>query len=335
MKRHQHRHAGLAGDRPGLPRRQVSLPCCVGCIGVEKCALDEQQVRASNQTHDATEILIVEGRVRDIGDLLARDEPQRTLAQQPERKCSRSADIAARCGGGELCVVRCASEHGMLRLPQPGAWKDAKLLETVGPDIDVRRLLDREGETWCAVVEHGVPHRERRLDEQCVVLERQGVQVTAREALARVELSAMQSTVAAHLVHGETEINRVVLDEVPGECGQLVPDLLDEAGRSIERERARSSEAHAQEPVETEEVVHVGVRHENVAGAEQLARRECRDVSEVEEHGPPLEQHVHEQRRIAERSVDQSRLEDRAHVLIFGRSADGRQSGMSAGSDYT
>ena len=47
---------------------------------------------------------------------------------------------------------------------------------------------------------------------------------------------------------------------------------------------------------------------------QELSRRDCRDVAQVEEQGAALEEDVHEQRRVAERPVDQARLEDRAHA---------------------
>jgi hypothetical protein len=137
---------------------------------------------------------------------------------------------------------------------------------------------------------------------------------TAGEPLARVEAGTPQSSVRRHLVRRQFEVDGVVLDQVPGERRELVFHLVDEPLRPVQRERSIPAEAGPQQAVETHEVVHVGVRHEHVAGAQQLARRDRRDVAQVEEQGAALEQDVDEQRRVAERPVDQARLEDRAHA---------------------
>jgi hypothetical protein len=90
---HQHRNACLARNGSRLARRKVSLACRISGIGFEERALDEQQVRAGGEAHDA----------------------QRALAQHPE--CERPFRPAAGAGpgGSELRVVRRAGEQGARR----------------------------------------------------------------------------------------------------------------------------------------------------------------------------------------------------------------------------
>jgi hypothetical protein len=61
-------------------------------------------------------------------------------------------------------------------------------------------------------------------------------------------------------------------------------------------------------------MVHVGMRHEDVARPQDLARGEGGDVAQVEQEGAALEQHVHEQGRVGERPVDEAGLENRTHA---------------------
>ena len=65
--------------------------------------------------------------------------------------------------------------------------------------------------------------------------------------------------------------------------------------------------------VESDEVIHVGVRHENVCELEKLTRRETLDVTQVKEQGPSLVTKSDEEGRITERPVDQPRQESITH----------------------
>ncbi len=56
--------------------------------------------------------------------------------------------------------------------------------------------------------------------------------------------------------------------------------------------------------VKSDEVIHVGVRHENVCELEKLTRRETLDVTQVKKQGPSLVTKSDEEGRIAERPVD-------------------------------
>jgi hypothetical protein len=142
------------------------------------------------------------------------------------------------------------------------------------------------------VVQDRAADLERGLLEQESVPQARFRAIPAGEAIARIELRAPQSPPAAHFVCRNRQVRGIVLDQVPGERGELVPDLLDESLRAVERQRSLPAQAHAQQTVETHEVIHVGMRHEDVARPQQLARRQSRDVPQVEQQRAPLEEEV-------------------------------------------
>ena len=90
-------------------------------------------------------------------------------------------------------------------------------------------------------------------------------------------------------------------------------DPVDEAGRAKHPEAPRPAEADAQQPVEPAEMVHVGMRDEDVADPQQLARRQRQQVAEIEQQGAPGEAKVKVEARVAERIVDQVRLRQPGH----------------------
>jgi hypothetical protein len=57
----------------------------------------------------------------------------------------------------------------------------------------------------------------------------------------------------------------------------------------------------------------MGVRHEGVRHAHELARRQRTKVAQVEHEGPPREAEVDEEARVAERIVDQPGLHQPGH----------------------
>src|SRR6267154_2317329 len=75
-------------------------------------------------------------------------------------------------------------------------------------------------------------------------------------------------------------------------------------------------------------MVHVGMRDEDVAHPQKLAGRQTRNVADVKQDRPPLELQVDEYPRVAERPVDQRRVENGPHLAentIRGPSEFARQ----------
>src|ERR1700732_2629128 len=81
------------------------------------------------------------------------------------------------------------------------------------------------------------------------------------------------------------------------------------------------------------EMVHVGMRDEDVAHPQKLAGRQTRDVADVKQDRPPLELQVDEYPRVAEGPVDQRRVENGPHLTentIRGPSEFARHQGVMA-----
>jgi hypothetical protein len=71
--------------------------------------------------------------------------------------------------------------------------------------------------------------------------------------------------------------------------------------------------------IESGEVIHVSMAHENVADAEQLPRRKRCDIADVEENRAPLEFQVDPQPRIAPYTVHQMCVETGFHCPAMPR----------------
>lgn len=70
-------------------------------------------------------------------------------------------------------------------------------------------------------------------------------------------------------------------------------DLRAEAGRAVQPQVARAAEVQAQEVIEADEVIHVGVRDEDVRQPQDPARAQRGQVAEIEEQRAPLEHELH------------------------------------------
>ena len=65
---------------------------------------------------------------------------------------------------------------------------------------------------------------------------------------------------------------------------ELVVDAVAEAGRTDEMKRHRPMQTDAEEPIEAGKMIHVGVRYEGIAHAQEVARRQRRQIAEVEQN---------------------------------------------------
>jgi hypothetical protein len=60
-------------------------------------------------------------------------------------------------------------------------------------------------------------------------------------------------------------------------------------------------------------MIHMGVADEDMADPQQFAPWQCCDVSNIEKQGTPFEHDIRVHHRIAERTIDQPAVNDRAH----------------------
>lgn len=103
------------------------------------------------------------------------------------------------------------------------------------------------------------------------------------------------------------------MHHVPGVGAQLVLDLGDEAGPAEQHDAVLAPEQDAQQLVEADEVVDVGVTDEHMRHAQQLARRQHGDVAQIEQQRPAFVAKVDVDAGVAECIVDETGFEQVAH----------------------
>jgi hypothetical protein len=81
---------------------------------------------------------------------------------------------------------------------------------------------------------------------------------------------------------GDEEIEWMLLKEIQRIGPKLMLDTVGKAGRTDEMQRHSPIQTDAQEPVEAGKVIHVSVRHKGMADAQELARRQRSQITEIE-----------------------------------------------------
>ena len=66
-------------------------------------------------------------------------------------------------------------------------------------------------------------------------------------------------------------------------CLELVVDAIAKADRPDEMKRQRPMQTDAEEPIEAGKMIHMSVRYEGMAHAQELARRQRCQIAEVEQ----------------------------------------------------
>jgi len=83
---------------------------------------------------------------------------------------------------------------------------------------------------------------------------------------------------------------RVVLHEVPVVGAEVGLDLLNKVGRSKEMNLLIPPEDKAEQGIKADRVIHVGVCYKHMAHLQEIPGGKLREVSQVEEQGPPFKQ---------------------------------------------
>ena len=92
-----------------------------------------------------------------------------------------------------------------------------------------------------------------------------------------------------------------------------MPDLVEKAGRTEQMELFVAPEKNAQQSVETDKVVHMGMRDKDMGNPQNLARRKRSDVAEIKQDGTALEEKIHKYSRITKRPIYEDWMELRLH----------------------
>ena len=103
-------------------------------------------------------------------------------------------------------------------------------------------------------------------------------------------------------------------EQVPGVGAQPAGDPGDEAFRPDEAQRLRAMQADPQQTIEAGKMIHVGVRHEDVAHPHQLPGRQGGDVTEVEQQGTARAAQIEVDAGIRKRVVDAASLDKVVHA---------------------
>lgn len=115
-------------------------------------------------------------------------------------------------------------------------------------------------------------------------------------------------------MHQNREVGDLVLDQIPGVRMQLVLDLVNEVPRSVHAYAGVTAKANAQQAIKAGEVIHMRMRDEHVADAQQLARRQSGDIADVEQQGASLELEIDVDTRVTEDPIHEFCLIDRTHA---------------------
>jgi hypothetical protein len=94
---------------------------------------------------------------------------------------------------------------------------------------------------------------------------------------------------------------------------KLVTDVIDEAVWPKESQLLPSPDEDAKQKIETEEMIDVCMRDEHVLDAQDLARRQGTDVTQIEQQRLFLEEAFYIDGGITEPTIDKSGVERRAH----------------------
>ena len=153
------------------------------------------------------------------------------------------------------------------------------------------------------MIEHDALDAERLLVEQRAGRQWRRWKLAQPERLAGAELAGADDAMFGEFFRGQHEIERLLVEQIPGIAAELVGHPLDEAGRTDEVKRGGAMQADPQQAIEAGEMIHVGVGHEHVGETQELARRQRRQLAEVEQQGPPPEAEIDEQPRIRNGSL--------------------------------
>ena len=71
-------------------------------------------------------------------------------------------------------------------------------------------------------------------------------------------------------------------------------DTVGEPGRADQVQRRSSMQTNPEQPIEARKVVHVGMRYKSMSNAQELARREWRQITEIEQKSATAKSEVNE-----------------------------------------
>jgi len=292
-----------------LPGRQVILLPGALPVFVQETGLDEQGVGAPGERHDALLVGGAVDRVGHIDDPLPRrdlDDPVPQLAQRKRPLHDPAVLPSPPCA--DDAPVGLVAMDAILQRVDPGPARQAHLGQGVFHDVDAPLLLQAEGQAGDLVIqEHGIHVIGVPFDDGAVEVPDPPLRL-GPEGLPALEHRGLPAA-GVELRHRQPEIVLIVFHEVPRVGPKLSLHVVDEAGGSVEAEALVPPEADAQQVIEADEVIHVGVGDEDPVRLEDHPGRQRPDVPQIEQQRLPAVSHVEEKGRVPEGVVDETGAE--------------------------
>jgi hypothetical protein len=174
----------------------------------------------------------------------------------------------------------------------------------------VKGLFDRESEAWNLMVQVRRADLETRLSPK-VTRKRTRRQIASRECLGAREA---RTSYGVNIDFKHLDVQGVILDEIPGVAPQFPIHVVNDARRTIEVKGAVPAEDCPEEMIKTDKVVQVGMGHEDIAHAEEFARWQAGERTQIKKESAPCPANPNVQGRIPPRAVDQLHLKGGFHA---------------------
>jgi hypothetical protein len=97
-----------------------------------------------------------------------------------------------------------------------------------------------------------------------------------------VKFASAVESLTVELSDRDDEIARIFTEKVQCIGFELVLDAVGKPRRADEMQRHCPMQTDAQQPIEPDKMIHVGVRHEDMTDAKELAGRKRRQIAEIE-----------------------------------------------------
>src|SRR6516164_3820537 len=140
------------------------------------------------------------------------------------------------------------------------------------------------------------------------------------KGLPQVEPRGRDGVFRSEFADNEDKIAGIGFDQIPAIGLKLVKDALGKAGWTEQLHRFLVPDEQTKQMVESNEMIDMRVRDEDLVDASDPPRRQQRKFSEIEQQTALFEQRLHIHCRIAVATIDQARMEKRSHGKPFFRS---------------
>src|SRR5262249_36722280 len=133
------------------------------------------------------------------------------------------------------------------------------------------------------------------------------------KSLPQPKPSGRDGILRSMFAHNENKIGGIAFDQIPTISLELVKDPLGKAGWTEELHGLLVPDEQTKQVVESNEMIDMRVRDEDLVDASDPPRRQQRNFSEIEQQTALFEQRLHIHCRIAVATIDEARMEKRSH----------------------